>query len=204
MITERLKNSIKNYLVELSGKSVGVDEFIKLIEDNPDLIDYLNFPNIEDIKEYILYSDFAEFDQLRSEASKYLKNKYKTLESEMDEIQRTVQDLNRENVLDISVDDLLNAFKKSKEITLDKKIWSKLENTESNQIKRGQFDKVLDLAKKYDKTNPNNLKNQLKSGEYKRPLILNFGDRYYLVAGNTRLSTAAAMGIKPRVYLASI
>jgi len=204
MITERLKNSIKNYLVELSGKSVGVDEFIKLIEDNPDLIDYLNFPNIEDIKEYILYSDFAEFDQLRSEASKYLKNKYKTLESEMDEIQRTVQDLNRENVLDISVDDLLNAFRKSKEITLDKKIWSKLENTESNQIKRGQFDKVLDLAKKYDKTNPNNLKNQLKSGEYKRPLILNFGDRYYLVAGNTRLSTAAAMGIKPRVYLASI
>jgi len=204
MITERLKNSIKNYLVELSGKSVGVDEFIKLIEDNPDLIDYLNFPNIEDIKEYILYSDFAEFDQLRSEASKYLKNKYKTLESEMDEIQRTVQDFNRENVLDISVDDLLNAFRKSKEITLDKKIWSKLENTESNQIKRGQFDKVLDLAKKYDKTNPNNLKNQLKSGEYKRPLILNFGDRYYLVAGNTRLSTAAAMGIKPRVYLASI
>jgi len=204
MITERLKNSIKNYLVELSSKSVGVDEFIKLIEDNPDLIDYLNFPNIEDIKEYILYSDFAEFDQLRSEASKYLKNKYKTLESEMDEIQRTVQDLNRENVLDISVDDLLNAFKKSKEITLDKKIWSKLENTESNQIKRGQFDKVLELAKKYDKTNPNNLKNQLKSGEYKRPLILNFGDRYYLVAGNTRLSTAAAMGIKPIVYLASI
>ena len=204
MITERLKNSIKNYLVELSSKSVGVDEFIKLIEDNPDLIDYLNFPNIEDIKEYVLYSDFAEFDQLRSEASKYLKNKYKTLESEMDEIQRTVQDLNRENVLDISVDDLLNAFKKSKEITLDKKIWSKLENTESNQIKRGQFDKVLELAKKYDKTNPNNLKNQLKSGEYKRPLILNFGDRYYLVAGNTRLSTAAAMGIKPIVYLASI
>ena len=204
MITERLKSTIKNYLVELSSKSVGVEEFIKLIENNPDLIDHLGFPNIEDIKEYVLYSDFEEFDQLRSEASKYMKNKFRNLDSEMDEIQRTVQDLNRDGILDISVDDLMNAFRKSKEVILDKKIWSKLENTESNQIKKGQFDKVIELAKRYNKSNPNNLREKLKSGDYKRPLVLNFGDRYYLVAGNTRLSTAAAMGMKPKVFLASI
>lgn len=204
MINERLKNTIKNYLVELSSKSVGVEEFIKLIENNPDLIDHLGFPNIEDIKEYVLYSDFEEFDQLRSEASKYMKNKFRNLDSEMDEIQRTVQDLNRDGILDISVDDLMNAFRKSKEIILDKKIWSKLENTESNQIKKGQFDKVMELAKRYNKSNPNNLREKLKSGDYKRPLVLNFGDRYYLVAGNTRLSTAAAMGMKPKVFLATI
>lgn len=204
MINERLKSTIKNYLVELSGKSVGVEEFIKLIENNPDLIDHLGFPNIEDIKEYVLYSDFEEFDQLRSEASKYMKNKFRNLDSEIDEIQRTVQDLNRDGILDISVDDLMNAFRKSKEIILDKKIWSKLENTESNQIKKGQFDKVMELAKRYNKSNPNNLREKLKSGDYKRPLVLNFGDRYYLVAGNTRLSTAAAMGMKPKVFLATI
>lgn len=204
MIQEKIRNSIKGYLVELSNKSVGVEEFIKLIEDNTDLIDHLGFPNIEDIKEYVLYSDFEEFDQLRSEASKYMKNKFRNLDSEMDEIQRTVQDLNRDGILDISVDDLMNAFRKSKEIILDKKIWSKLENTESNQIKKGQFDKVIELAKRYNKSNPNNLREKLKSGDYKRPLVLNFGDRYYLVAGNTRLSTAAAMGMKPKVFLASI
>jgi hypothetical protein len=204
MLTERQRINIKNYLVELSGKSTGVPEFIQLIENNPDLIEYLNFQNIQDIKDFILGSDYSEFDQLRTEASKYLKNKHTTLDNEMDEIQRTVQDLNRNENLNISVDQLVDAFKKSREVKLDKKIWSKLENTESNKIKRGEMGKVIDLAKKYNKRNPNTLKNELKSGEYRRPMILNFSNRYYLVAGNTRLSTAAAMGIKPLVYIAQI
>jgi hypothetical protein len=41
-------------------------------------------------------------------------------------------------------------------------------------------------------------------GDYHRPMILKFGDRYYLVAGNTRLSTAAALGIRPIVLIGEI
>jgi hypothetical protein len=53
----------------------------------------------------------------------------------------------------------------------------------------------------YGKSNPNKLKSKFEDGTYKRPLILKFGDRYHLVAGNTRLSTAAAMGINPKVFI---
>jgi len=48
------------------------------------------------------------------------------------------------------------------------------------------------------------LKKSLKRGDYPRPMILKFGDRYHLVAGNTRLCTAAAMGMKPQVLIAEI
>jgi hypothetical protein len=48
------------------------------------------------------------------------------------------------------------------------------------------------------------LKKALKSGDYPRPMILKYGDRYHLVAGNTRLCTAAALGMKPQVLIAEI
>ena len=40
------------------------------------------------------------------------------LENEMDELQRVVQDLSRDEDINVSVDDLVNSFKKSKEVTL--------------------------------------------------------------------------------------
>ena len=83
-------------------------------------------------------------------------------------------------------------------------IWSKLENTESNEIKKGEMKKVVDLAKKYNKTKPVELRKLILSGDYRRPLIIKFGDRYHLVAGNTRLCTAAALGVKPKVLIGQI
>ncbi len=126
------------------------------------------------------------------------------LENEMDELQRVVQDLSRDEDINVSVDDLVNSFKKSKEVTLTDEIWGNLENTESNEIEKGDMDSVMDIAKTYKKTNPKKLSQSIKSGDYKRPLILKFGDRYHLVAGNTRLCTAAAMGVNPKVFIGSI
>jgi hypothetical protein len=61
------------------------------------------------------------------------------------------------------------------------------------------------IAKMYKKTNPETLAKAIESGEYNRPMILNYnGDRFVLVAGNTRLCTAAALGITPKVYIAKI
>jgi hypothetical protein len=124
--------------------------------------------------------------------------------SEIDEIQRVVQHLNREEDIDISVDDLTELFINSEETTLTDDIWEKLENTESNEVNKGDFKTVIDIAKTYNKTDPKLLSKSLKKGDYKRPLIVSFNDRYHLVAGNTRLSTAASLGINPKVHIVYI
>ena len=69
---------------------------------------------------------------------------------------------------------------------------------------KGEMKKAEEVAKKYDKTSPKILKKALLKNEYKRPLIIKFGDRYHLVAGNTRLCTAAAIGFRPNVLIADI
>ena len=126
------------------------------------------------------------------------------LEGEMDELQRVVQDLSRDENIEISVEQLVNAFKKSKEETLTNDIWGKLENTESNEIQKGDTNAVMKIAKMYNKTSPKILSKVIIKDEYNRPLILKLGERYILVAGNTRLSTAAAIGVSPKVFIARI
>jgi hypothetical protein len=126
------------------------------------------------------------------------------IEGEMDEFQRISQDLRREEKIDISVEELVRSFEGLKEQTLTDDVWPKLENTESNEIEKGDIEAVNDIAKMYNKTNPKKLIKAIKSGEYERPLILKMGDRYILIAGNTRLCTAAAMGVNPMVFIGEI
>ena len=68
------------------------------------------------------------------------------IKGEMDEIQRVAQYLNREEGFHIDVDELIDVFDKSKEVTLTNDIWGKLENTESNAIKKGDMDKTQAAA----------------------------------------------------------
>jgi hypothetical protein len=131
-------------------------------------------------------------------------DKKEYFQDEMDEIERAAQDLSRDDKFETSVKDILKVFNKAKETKLDDKVWKNLENTESNQIKKGEMDKVVELAKKYNKSSPLKLKKAILSGEYRPPLILKFGDRYHLVAGNTRLCTAAAMGETPKVIIGDL
>lgn len=123
------------------------------------------------------------------------------IEGEMEEIQRVAQYLNREEGFHVNINELVDIFEKSTETTLSNDVWKKLENTESNTIKKGDMDTVHKVSKMYDKSNPDKLKRSFEGGSYKRPLILKFNNRYHLVAGNTRLSTAAAMGINPKVFI---
>jgi hypothetical protein len=126
------------------------------------------------------------------------------IEGEMDELQRAVQDLSRDENIDISVEQLTKAFDNSNEETLTDDIWTKLENTESNDIVKDDWRAVYSIAKKYNKTDPMMLKKSIQKGTYKRPLIMKLGDRYILVAGNTRLCTAAAMGANPMVFIGKV
>lgn len=133
-----------------------------------------------------------------------LNNQRPDIDNEMDEIQRASQDLSRDENIIISVEEIIDAFENSEEETLTDEVWNKLENTESNEIQKGDIDSVMNISKMFNKTNPKKLIKILKSNEYKRPLILNFDDRYILVAGNTRLSTAAAIGMKPKVFIGRV
>ena len=126
------------------------------------------------------------------------------IQGEIEELQRVVQYLNRDEGVDISTHDLVNAFQDSEEEVLSNEVWSQLENTESNTIEKGDFDVVLDIARKYKKSNPIKLAKKLKSGDYERPMIVKFGNRYHLVSGNTRLCTAASLGMNPKVFIASV
>jgi hypothetical protein len=133
-----------------------------------------------------------------------MNNKRPDLKNEMDELQRVVQDLSRDENINISVEQIVKAFNNSKEETLTNDMWGKLENTESNEIQKGDTNTVMKIAKMYNKTSPKVLSKAIIKGEYERPLIIKFGDRYHLVAGNTRLCTAAAIGVSPKVFIAKI
>ena len=197
-------SKIKNIIYELSPQSAGVDEFLETVKDFPELIQHLGFSSFNQLKSFVLENDYDDFKDLRSEMEYFFDRRKRYFKDEMDEFERAAQDLNRDEGMNISVDEILRAFQKSKEVTLEKDIWSQLENTESNSIKKGDIKKVIALAKKYNKQSPLELKKALISGDYRRPLILKFNDRYHLVAGNTRLCTAAALGIKPKVLIGKL
>lgn len=195
---------IKKLIVELSPKSHGVAEFLNHVENRPQLIDHLRFSSLQDLKDYVADANIGEFYELRMEVEEYEKKLSEYLNSEINEFERVSQFLNNEEGIDISVSDLIEIFESAIEVTLSQDILNKLENSECGQINKGELKKVSQLAKDYDKSDPKELKKILMKGDYNRPLILKFGDRYHLIAGNTRLCTAMAIGLKPKVLIGDL
>ncbi len=163
---------IKNLIYELSPQSEGVQELIQVVNEFPELLKHMGFPKQRDFEEFVGDASYEEFSELRKEVEHFFNRRKKYFKDEMDELERAVQDLSRDEDIDTSVDEVLNAFTNAKEVTLTDDIWSKLENTESNQIEKGEMKKVVDLAKKYNKTKPVELRKILLSGDYRRPLII--------------------------------
>lgn len=195
---------MRRLINELSPDSAGVQEFLDDVKKHPELLQHLKFRKFEDLEEYVYDASGREFDDLRNEVNYFVQRRKKYLKSEMDEIERVVQHLNRTENINVSVEDVYQALDNAMEVRIPDEVWNKLENTECNQIQKGEMKKVMALAKKYNKQDPRELKKALQSGDYKRPLILKFGDRFHLVAGNTRLCTAAALGMKPQVLIGEI
>lgn len=189
---------------ETSPKSSGVNDFLEFMKRNPEYINLMGFRNYDRLEDYVYTGTYEEFSELLGELDELVMKKSEYISGEMDEIERAVQDLSRDGELETTVKDVTNAFNRANEVILTPDIWSKLENTESNEIKKGEMKKVEVLAKKYNKSLPSDLKKALLKGDYGRPMILKFGDRYHLVAGNTRLCTAAALGITPKVLIAEV
>ena len=137
----------------------------------------------------------------RGEIWKGIKEGEEVWEKEYIELEIASEELN------IPIDKIKQAFENSQEIILTDNIWQQLENTESFDC-WGDWDCVENIAKTYNRTSPTILKAAIESGEYDRPLILKYThedeERYWLVAGNTRLSTAAAMKVYPKVVVGTI
>jgi len=145
-------------------------------------------------------------DKVEKQKEEY-RGRYKISESkkdvkkEMDEIQRVVQDLSRHHNFNTTVEDVSKEIENATPQPLKYEIWNQLENSESIDINKGDFDEVFKIANKYQKGNPLKLKKKFNEGNYRPPIIARFEDRYWLVAGNTRLCTAKAMGINPNVLI---
>lgn len=202
-LTEEIKK-IQKLIVELSSNSHGVAEFLDFVGERPEILNHLNFTSIEDLKEYVMDATIKEFDELRKEVEEFVNNRKKYLNSEIEEFVRVSEYLKQDENIDVSPEKLINLFQQAKEVEIPKQVWSRLENTECPLIKKGDMKNVESLSKKYGKEDPKKLKSALQRGDYDRPLILNFGNRYHLVAGNTRLCTAAAVGVTPKVIIAKL
>lgn len=116
---------------------------------------------------------------------------------EESEIERTA------DVFNIPLEDLKYAFTAGSMIILSDDIWSKLENSDSYEVT--SLDDAVKLAKQYGKDWKSVL-TAIKNGTIMDPpMVLNYDKtRYYLVGGNTRLMFYKALGIEPKVLLATI
>jgi hypothetical protein len=90
-----------------------------------------------------------EISRIKEVMFESLKGKKKSeyFQDEMDEIERASQDLSRDGDFDASVEEILELFKDSEETKLNDEVWGKLENTESNEIKKVKWIKLLTLPK---------------------------------------------------------
>jgi cytidyltransferase-like protein len=115
--------------------------------------------------------------------------------SEETEIERTAQDFN------IPIPDVRYAFQAGSMAVLSDDIWSKLENSDSYEV--NSLDDAIKLAKEYGKNWKPTL-DAIKNDDavVSPPMVLNYDqDKYYLVAGNTRLMFYKALGKIPKVLM---
>lgn len=108
--------------------------------------------------------------------------------------------------LDISLDKIKEAFDEGELKRLMPSVWDKLKNCDCK--KANSFKDIVDLSQKLQKKNPDyksnwkQFKKDFKNNKpVKAPIVMKYGDDYYLVAGNTRLMVAKLMDVSPAIYL---
>jgi hypothetical protein len=124
---------------------------------------------------------------------------------EENEVERTIKDLKLKN----KKEEIIELFKKVKPIPLKKEIWDELENTD-NDVKT--IKDVKERLKEYERPMTNYEK--VKKSKWFPPLIIHFTskkyfenennkmiNKYYLVAGNTRLMVSKVNNSIPTVKI---
>ncbi len=134
---------------------------------------------------------------------------FPNLKDESGEIKRVAQIYALENQQDF-IRKFLDASIKSEVADLTEQIWSKLENTDSFNIKSGDFDMVSEQIIFSNSENGysrdwQDIKQKMEQGqEIDAPVVLHYNNTFHLVSGNTRLMVSRAMGIIPKVLIVEI
>jgi hypothetical protein len=123
------------------------------------------------------------------------------LEVERGEIERVAEVFSREK--ENFVEEFFRRGMKASLVELDDEMWGNLENTDSTDIKDGDWETVArnsgqkDVARDWE-----GLRKKIESSlPIDAPIVLYINDRYHLVSGDTRLSVSKALGIRPKVLL---
>lgn len=131
--------------------------------------------------------------------------KFPKVENERGEIERVAEEFAKDNT-DAFVEEFITKAKASKMEKLDEKIWEKLQNTDSVDVEKDEWDKVKEHAGEGERDWENLKKRFEKELLVDVPMIVKVinEDReevYHLVSGNTRLMVAKALGVTPYVLI---
>lgn len=116
--------------------------------------------------------------------------------------QEEIEEFNRYKFSDEEISKIASQFNESNLVVLKDQIWMTMDNTDSwltTNIKQ-----VEDLADEYGKDYKSILKAFKNGSELPAPIVIKENNRYQLVAGNTRLMVARALGKRPKVLMINL
>lgn len=131
---------------------------------------------------------------------------FPNLKDQVGEIERVAQLYAPQNEHDFR-ENFLEASKQGQLVDLTEDLWSKLENTDSYDIKSGDWEKIEEYINFSNIENGSNrdwndLKQKIEQGQQvDAPIILKYDDTFHLVSGNTRLMVSRALGKTPKVLI---
>jgi cytidyltransferase-like protein len=175
-------------------QSNNAEAIAQFIPDGINLIDFTNTigkktPPAEDKGEEVTIQE-KQFQNVDDAYEKIVKD-------ERSEIERVAQEFN------VPIPDVEYAFVAGNMVVLSDDVWSKLENTDSWDVK--SLEDAIALASKYGKNWKPTLAAIKADKAMNPPLILNYDkDKYHLVGGNTRLMFLKALGKIPKVLMATL
>jgi hypothetical protein len=100
------------------------------------------------------------------------------------------------------VEYIKDTYETSDPVKLNPEIWQELENTDSNELSVGDFEKLRDIATQVGR-DYESIQEGFKNGiAMERPIIIKIPEQnHHLVSGNTRLCSAKVLNITPEVYI---
>lgn len=132
-----------------------------------------------------------------------------SFDSEISEMRRIAEhftpdkDTTRKQAVDGNLKYLRQHYTKSVPAILTNQIWSKLGNTDSwNTRTLSDVNKaILDNSKTSGMRDSTSIVMEYMSGVVRCPIVLQTEDGYTLIAGNTRLMVAKALGVIPKCVI---
>ncbi len=125
---------------------------------------------------------------------------FPSIENEIGEIERVAEEYAKDDP-QAFVSKFVEVAKAGQLVELTDEEWNNLENTDSLDVKAGDWERVNYHASEVNR-DWQSLKEKIVQGEtLDAPIIVKIGGVLHLVSGNTRLMVARAADIKPKVLI---